>query len=131
MTATLFMPQTAAARVSDVQVAPVRSWRDRRDFMQLAWRLYEGNPNWVPPLRCTPDPPQLARPVGQRPLLTEDSKADRNARAHGQPTQRAESRGGADETKAGRVARGGGVCEKRAPARGVGFFPGGGEGGRA
>ncbi len=37
--------------MSDVVVSPVGAWRDRRDFMQLAWTLYRHDPNWVPPLR--------------------------------------------------------------------------------
>lgn len=37
--------------MSDVAVSPVRTWRDRRAFMQLAWELYRDDPNWIPPLR--------------------------------------------------------------------------------
>ena len=33
-----------------VVVRPVASWRDRRRFQRLAWSLYAGDPNWVPPL---------------------------------------------------------------------------------
>ena len=34
-----------------VHVSPVRSWRDRRAFMNFAWDLYRNDPIWVPPLR--------------------------------------------------------------------------------
>jgi hypothetical protein len=37
--------------MSGLSVTPVRSARDRGEFMQLAWRLYKDDPNWVPPLR--------------------------------------------------------------------------------
>jgi GNAT superfamily N-acetyltransferase len=51
MSAALSMPTQITRRATDIEVTPVRSWRDRREFMNLAWRLYEGDPNWVPPLR--------------------------------------------------------------------------------
>ena len=34
-----------------VEVSPVRTRRDRRDFFELPYRLYAGEPNWVAPLR--------------------------------------------------------------------------------
>lgn len=34
-----------------IRVEPVRSKRDRRDFVDLPFRLYRDDPNWVPPLR--------------------------------------------------------------------------------
>lgn len=34
-----------------VQVIPVRGWRLLRKFIDLPYRLYQGNPYWVPPLR--------------------------------------------------------------------------------
>lgn len=37
--------------MNEILVKPVRTWRDRRNFMQLAWTLYRGDVNWVPPLR--------------------------------------------------------------------------------
>jgi GNAT superfamily N-acetyltransferase len=33
-----------------VHVTPVRSRKDLRCFLKLPWRIYEGNPLWVPPL---------------------------------------------------------------------------------
>jgi GNAT superfamily N-acetyltransferase len=33
-----------------IAVRPVRSRRDRRRFVRLPWRIYDGNPAWVPPL---------------------------------------------------------------------------------
>src|SRR5262249_23747302 len=35
----------------DIVVTPVRTWRDRRAFMQFAWRHYRDDPMWIPPLR--------------------------------------------------------------------------------
>ncbi len=44
----------------DVEVRLVASRRERRLFLRLPWRLYRGDPNWVPPLlssvRHTLDP---------------------------------------------------------------------------
>jgi len=40
---------TQAARA--VEVSPVRTARERRAFLRLPWRLYAGDPHWVPPLR--------------------------------------------------------------------------------
>ena len=34
-----------------IRVEPVRSKRDRREFVELPFRLYQGDPHWVPPLR--------------------------------------------------------------------------------
>lgn len=33
-----------------VEIRPVRSRRELRAFIKLPWRLYRGEPNWVPPL---------------------------------------------------------------------------------
>ncbi|MGA3067021.1 MAG: GNAT family N-acetyltransferase [Tepidisphaeraceae bacterium] len=33
-----------------IVVRPVVSWRDRRRFQRLAWSIYAGDPNWVPPI---------------------------------------------------------------------------------
>ena len=33
-----------------VTVSPVASKRELEEFIRLPWRLYKGNPNWVPPL---------------------------------------------------------------------------------
>lgn len=38
--------------MNDVTVTPVTTKRDRRDFIDLAYRLNAGDPNWVPPLRA-------------------------------------------------------------------------------
>ncbi|MBX3413601.1 MAG: GNAT family N-acetyltransferase [Pirellulales bacterium] len=37
--------------MGSVEVAPVSSRRDRAEFLDFAWELYRGDPNWVPPLR--------------------------------------------------------------------------------
>ncbi len=31
-------------------VAPVRGRRDRKEFLHFPWKIYAGDPNWVPPL---------------------------------------------------------------------------------
>lgn len=36
--------------MASVVVKPVRSWWERRQFVNFPWQLYEGDPNWVPPL---------------------------------------------------------------------------------
>ena len=38
-------------RMAGVLVKPVRSWLDRRRFLDLPWSLYRNDPNWIPPLR--------------------------------------------------------------------------------
>jgi GNAT superfamily N-acetyltransferase len=35
---------------AQVHVAPVRTQRDLQRFLRLPWRVYQGNPVWVPPL---------------------------------------------------------------------------------
>ena len=37
--------------MADVDVQPVRTWRDRRAFMYFPWTLYRDDPMWIPPLR--------------------------------------------------------------------------------
>ena len=39
--------------MTSVQVTPVNSKKDLDEFIRLPWRLYKGNPNWVPPLLYT------------------------------------------------------------------------------
>ncbi len=45
-----------------VEVRPVTTARERREFLLLPWKLYRGDPNWIPPLRG-----QQAELVGYRP----------------------------------------------------------------
>jgi GNAT superfamily N-acetyltransferase len=33
-----------------VVVEPVRTWRQRRQFVRLPWAIYNGDPHWIPPL---------------------------------------------------------------------------------
>lgn len=35
---------------SSVRIVPVRSRRDLHQFLTLPWKMYQGNPHWVPPL---------------------------------------------------------------------------------
>ena len=37
--------------MSDVLVQPVATRRQRQEFLNFPWRLYRGDPNWVPPIR--------------------------------------------------------------------------------
>ena len=34
-----------------IQIRPVVNQKDWKDFIDLPWKIYEGDPNWVPPLR--------------------------------------------------------------------------------
>lgn len=36
--------------MSSISVTPVSTRQDRKEFLQLAWDLYQDDPNWVPPL---------------------------------------------------------------------------------
>jgi GNAT superfamily N-acetyltransferase len=36
--------------VAEVSVVPVATKREQRQFIELPWRLYAGDPNWVPPI---------------------------------------------------------------------------------
>lgn len=36
---------------ADLVIKPVTTWREKRQFLNLPWELYRGDPNWVPPLR--------------------------------------------------------------------------------
>jgi GNAT superfamily N-acetyltransferase len=45
-----------------VEVRPIRTSKERRQFLELPWKIYQGDPNWVPPLRG-----QQAELVGYRP----------------------------------------------------------------
>ena len=38
------------ARDTAIRVTPVRSWLERRKFLTFPWRVYAGDPLWVPPL---------------------------------------------------------------------------------
>lgn len=37
--------------MSDLVIQPVKTRRERKQFLELPWTLYRGDPNWVPPLR--------------------------------------------------------------------------------
>ena len=39
--------------MSEIEVQAVATRRQKKQFFQLPWRLYRGDPNWVPPLRQT------------------------------------------------------------------------------
>ena len=36
---------------SNIRVTPVETRKDRKEFMELIWRLYKNDPNWIPPIR--------------------------------------------------------------------------------
>lgn len=33
-----------------IEVTEVKTRKDKKDFLRLPWKIYEGNPHWVPPL---------------------------------------------------------------------------------
>lgn len=37
--------------MSEPTIIPVSTRREQRDFIDLPWQLYQGDPNWIPPLR--------------------------------------------------------------------------------
>ncbi len=39
--------------MSEIEVQAVATRRQKKQFFHLPWRLYQGDPNWVPPLRQT------------------------------------------------------------------------------
>jgi len=39
--------------MSDVTVIPVRTRREQKLFLEFPWKHYQGDPNWIPPLRMT------------------------------------------------------------------------------
>ena len=38
---------------NSIEVTPVRNLWDRRAFLQLPWRIYANDSNWIPPLLCS------------------------------------------------------------------------------
>jgi hypothetical protein len=46
----------------ELAIVPVRTRRQKRQFLQLPWRIYADDPNWIPPLRGN-----QAELVGYRP----------------------------------------------------------------
>ena len=46
---------SATAVMSELSVEPVTTRRQRREFLQLPWTLYAGDPNWIPPLLFDPN----------------------------------------------------------------------------
>jgi GNAT superfamily N-acetyltransferase len=58
--------------MTSIQVKPVRSARERRLFLTLPWRIYKGDPLWVPPLL-----PERAKSIDpKRGLFFKDSYAE-------------------------------------------------------
>jgi GNAT superfamily N-acetyltransferase len=41
---------SGTAVMTDLRVEPVATRRQRKEFLLLPWRLYAGDPNWIPPL---------------------------------------------------------------------------------
>lgn len=37
--------------MKQLNVVPVRTGREKRQFIDLPWSIYQGDPNWIPPLR--------------------------------------------------------------------------------
>ena len=36
--------------MSEVRIEKVKTRRDRKEFIFFPWKIYRGDPNWVPPL---------------------------------------------------------------------------------
>ena len=45
------VPTRRTPLVANVDVSEVTTRRDRRDFIDLPWRIYKNDPHWVPPLK--------------------------------------------------------------------------------
>ena len=58
--------------MTNIQVNPVRTARERRQFLTFPWRIYKGDPLWVPPLL----PERLKAIDPQRGLFFKDSYAE-------------------------------------------------------
>ncbi len=41
---------STTAAMTEASVEPVTTRRQRKEFLMLPWRLYAGDPNWIPPL---------------------------------------------------------------------------------
>lgn len=39
--------------MTQLSIVPVQSRRQQKQFLDLPWQLYEGDPNWIPPLRMS------------------------------------------------------------------------------
>lgn len=39
-------------RMANLEIKPVQSRRDEKQFLDYPWKLYENDPNWIPPLRA-------------------------------------------------------------------------------
>lgn len=50
--------------MSAVEVVPVETRRERRQFFELPWDMYRGDPNWVPPIRMVQQELLGFRPFG-------------------------------------------------------------------
>ena len=37
--------------MNEIVIQPVKTARQRRQFLELPWTIYKGDPNWIPPLR--------------------------------------------------------------------------------
>lgn len=40
-----------ASSMPDLEIIPVTTRRQRRQFLHLPWTIYRGDPNWIPPIR--------------------------------------------------------------------------------
>ena len=44
-------PADSGTPLEGLRVFPVETGRDQKRFLQLPWKLYAGDENWIPPLR--------------------------------------------------------------------------------
>ncbi len=45
------MFRNEAARMSQLEIKPVQSRREKKAFLEFPWKHYRNDPNWIPPLR--------------------------------------------------------------------------------
>lgn len=49
----VFFFQKENLMANSIEVTPVKNFWDRRAFLQLPWRIYANDSNWIPPLLCS------------------------------------------------------------------------------
>ena len=67
--------------MSNIHVSKVETKAQKRQFMELIWQLYKGDPNWIPPIRMNQEElaglrkhPFYENAIGQPFIATQDGK---------------------------------------------------------
>ncbi|GGD99653.1 hypothetical protein GCM10011515_19360 [Tsuneonella deserti] len=79
------MNKIGSVRMRKIEFTPVSGKRERREFVDLSYRLNGDDPNWVPPLRS--EALELVTP-GKNPFFEHASVAQYIARIDGRPVGR-------------------------------------------